>query len=255
MKFWFNKKIINTELELPPKSLRFMNEDDQKFFDIGRVNIKLLEEYGLDKTSFILDIGSGYGRLAYALNKEFPKFSGKYVGVDILPKHVKWCQDNIEEKLENYKFDHLNIINDRYNPEGTIKADQVIIDYNSVEFDLVCLFSVFTHMYERDIKHYLSQINNNLKKGGLCIATFFIYDDERLKKINSREDAFNMKYELNSHTRYYSPEDKLHAISFKKDFVQKMCVEHNFSMEKIVYGDWAGGQTGYYQDYVVLRKL
>ena len=83
-------------------------------------------------------------------------------------------------------------------------------------------------MYEKDIKHYLSQINNNLKEGGLCIATFFIYDGQRLEKINAREDAFNMKYELHDYTRYYSPEDKLHAISYEKDYVEKMCKEFVF---------------------------
>jgi len=41
-----------------------MNEDDQKFIEIGKVNIELLQSYGLNETSKILDIGSGYGRLA-----------------------------------------------------------------------------------------------------------------------------------------------------------------------------------------------
>lgn len=255
LNFLFKKNKNNAVLELPPKSLRFMNEDDEKFAEIGRVNIELLQSYGLDETSSILDLGSGYGRLAIALHKKFPDFSGNYVGVDILPKHISWCQENIESKLKNYKFNHLNVVNDRYNPKGNIEANKVKIDYKPLKFNLACLFSVFTHMYEEDIKHYLSQIHKNLKEEGLCIATFFIYDDERLEKINAREEGYNMKYELNDHTRYYSPEDKLHAISFKKDFIEKMCRDCGFNVEKVVYGDWASGGSGYYQDYVVLRKL
>jgi len=107
-----------------------------------------------------------------------PEFSGNYTGVDILPKHIKWCQENIESKLDNYKFDHLDVINKRYNPEGIKKADEVTIDYKPIDFDLVCLFSVFTHMYEKDINHYLLQIYHNLKKGGLCIATLFMIEKD-----------------------------------------------------------------------------
>jgi len=61
---------------------------------------------------------------------------------------------------------------------------------------------------------------------------YFIYDRERLEKINAIEDAFNMKYELNDHIRYYSPKDKLHAISYSREYVNKICEDHNFRVEK-----------------------
>lgn len=82
------------KLSLPPQELRFMNEGDEKFLKIGRENLNILREYGFNASHYILDIGCGYGRLAYAIINNI-NFQGKYIGVDILPKHLSWCTNHI----------------------------------------------------------------------------------------------------------------------------------------------------------------
>ncbi len=59
--------------------------------------------YG-EEESIPLDLGCGYGRLAYALNTEVPNFRGRYIGLDILVRHIEWCQQEIERRLPNFTF-------------------------------------------------------------------------------------------------------------------------------------------------------
>ena len=79
-------------LLLPPPNLRFMREDDALFMRIANENVALLEEqFGFTANASILDIGSGYGRLAYGILSRH-RFRGNYVGLDILPAQVHWCR-------------------------------------------------------------------------------------------------------------------------------------------------------------------
>ncbi|MFZ5759998.1 MAG: hypothetical protein ACOY32_10285 [Thermodesulfobacteriota bacterium] len=74
--------MIQERIPLPPDKLRFMNEDDDKFLRIGRQCLDLLADKGFNRFSSLIDIGSGYGRLAYAILDRFD-FQGNYTGVDM----------------------------------------------------------------------------------------------------------------------------------------------------------------------------
>ena len=242
-----------SQLPLPPQSLRFMAEDDEKFLRIAAENASLLQSHGLQQNHSLLDLGCGYGRLAYGLERNI-QFQGKYVGFDILKRHVDWCKSNIQSERDNYNFEHLDIQNDRYNPKGKLEAQSWKFEYDSERFDYACLFSVFTHMYEDEIKNYLSEIHRVLKSGGRCFATFFLFDEERLARIAKPDTTLCMVHVLNEHTRYHNAADKLHAICFERRFVQQLVETQGFRLVELNYGSWGGGH-GSYQDYVVLEKV
>ena len=240
------------ELSLPPASMRFMAEDDEKFLAIARINVSLLQKYGLKKNDRLFDLGCGYGRLVYGL-EEVLSFDGQYVGVDVLLKHIEWCQENIQYRTKNYQFHHLDIQNDRYNKNGKISAESGLTDFQLGKFDYVSLFSVFTHMYEEEIRNYLSIIHRALVVGGRCFCTFFLYDEERLPQVTSPQQRLRMNHILNDHTRYHNPQDKLHAIAFEKSFIKNLVEEMGFDCVVLNYGYWAGGAESF-QDYLVLEK-
>lgn len=239
-------------LELPPSAMRFMNENDEKFMRIACENTNQLQLAGLRSDHTLLDVGCGYGRLVYGLEKEL-EFSGEYYGFDILSKHINWCQKNIQTVMPNYRFQHLDIQNDRYNPNGKYKADAWVFDRLPKGFDFACLFSVFTHMYESEIANYLKQIHSVLSDEGRCFATFFLFDSDRLDNVSSPDLPLSMQHELNDHTRYHNSKDKLHAICFDVNFIKSMAIDTGFSVDTVNYGAWAGG-SGSYQDYIVLSK-
>lgn len=64
----------------------------------------------------MLDVGSGIGRMARPLTKFLT--SGSYVGIDIVPRGIEWCQRHITSRYPNFTFQHADVYNKEYNPTG-----------------------------------------------------------------------------------------------------------------------------------------
>lgn len=239
-------------LPLPPQNLRFMNEDDAKFIRIGSDNLELMIEHGFTAQSRLLDIGSGYGRLPSAIIRDMD-FQGRYVGVDILPRHIEWCAQNISSRHPDFQFGVMDVKNDRYNPQGRSLASEYRFPFDAGSFDYSVLFSVFTHMYELDIANYLRQIHRVLRLGGRCMATFFMFDEARLAAVTDPANALCMAHELNGYTRYHNAADPLHAIAFHRAFIIGLIEQTGFRVTLEHRGTWAGGSRCY-QDVVVFEK-
>jgi SAM-dependent methyltransferase len=231
-----------------------MRENDETFRSIGSQNLNVLRKYGFSKNSILLDIGSGYGRLAYAILENMKDFQGKYVGIDILPRHIKWCQEAISSFDSNFVFNHMDIQNDRYNPGGNLKAEEANFNLTNSAYDVCSLFSVFTHMHENEIEIYLNKIYKRLKAGGTCVATFFLLHPERVEKLLNSSGGLTMDYQLNDYTRYHNPDDMLHAISFDEEHIIELTEKFGFVLTSVTYGCWSGEKSEHYQDIVVLEK-
>lgn len=216
-----------------------MREDDERFLSIAENAAALLASRGMKSEDSILDIGSGYGRLAFGLIRSM-HFTGRYQGFDILPRHVQWCRETITPMFPNFSFDHLDVVNDRYNPQGTIHPADVRFPYPDASFAFCSLFSVFTHMYESEIRHYAEEIQRVLTPNGRCVATFFLYDRDRRDAVMSASAAMPMSHVLNDVTMFFSESDPLHAICYDIDHVQTLWRDAGFTLESVQLGSWAG---------------
>ena len=65
---------------------------------------------GLNKSSAILEIGCGYGRVAIAL-ADLVSPPGRYDGVEIVEKAVEWCTNEITSRYPNFLFHHADVSN------------------------------------------------------------------------------------------------------------------------------------------------
>jgi SAM-dependent methyltransferase len=240
-------------LILPPASLRFMGESDSSFLEIGSGCLNLLRNAGFCEDSSILDIGSGYGRLATAITRGLD-YRGVYEGFDILSEHIRWCRENISVKWPHFHFTHIDIQNGRYNPEGTLGAEDFRFPYPTAHFDFASAFSVFTHLHEGDIRRYLSEIARVLVPDGVAIATFFLYDAARLERIRTGNCPLSMDYRLNDHTIYHNASDILHAIAYDHDSITGTIAECGLDVQKVNHGNWAGDTSDEYQDVIVFKK-
>ncbi|HEX7343207.1 MAG TPA: class I SAM-dependent methyltransferase [bacterium] len=240
-------------LPLPPQALRFMNESDERFLKTREEFLRILRQCGFGANSSVLDIGCGYGRLAYGIIANMD-FRGQYLGVDILPKHVQWCSDAITPEHGNFQFEVLNIHNACYNPRGLFDARTYRFKISDATFDYGALFSVFTHMYEPEIRNYLGEIKRILKPGGTCVSTYFLFDEARLPAITDAQHSMSMEFTLNEHTRYHNAEDPLHAIAYERNHAIDQITGFGFDLLECTYGSWAGDGGESYQDLVVFRK-
>jgi len=261
--------ISNTVLlPLPPKNLMFMV--DKKgyidFLQIGQANYELLRDFGLnltDKETRLLDLGSGYGRLLAGIIISIGNdFVGSYTGMDILKRHVLWCQGSYGKYFpDRVKFVHLDVFNARYNPTGSISPSNLTIPAELSTYSFISLFSVFTHMHEEDILHYLCELQRILRPGGIVVATVFLYNSERLKR------AIDTGYGAlvyNNHTRIKSAKDPLFAIVFEESwFSENVIAKSGLRLEKLIYGSALGDPTDksntksypdLFQDLLVMKK-
>jgi SAM-dependent methyltransferase len=76
-----------------------MNESDERFLAIGNQSAQLLIEQGLGAADSILDVGCGYGRLAFGLLSQLD-FKGRYEGFDVLQRQIDWCRKAITHNFQ-----------------------------------------------------------------------------------------------------------------------------------------------------------
>lgn len=96
-----------------------------------------------------------------------------------------------------------------YNPVGIKDINKFRLPFPDNAFDVVVLFSVFTHMKPQEVKYYLEEIYRVLKREGRCLATFVLYktkdDIARLRKQYKR---FRFLYDCGL---YYTTNKKCHS--------------------------------------------
>ena len=231
-----------------------MKEDDERFVRTGRELASALAAHGLTEQSTVMDVGSGYGRLAIGLLNE-GNHAGQYIGFDILPKHVTWCQDNITPVAEGYRFVHLDALNQRYNPKGTLDPDKLRFPTKNATVDVAAVFSVFTHLYRPTIEQYLRELHRVLRPGGVAVTTWLLWDDERLPAVTSDSCAYPLAFVLDPDTRYSDEADPLRAIAFRPERVEQLVQAAGLRIRSTTRGSWDGVTTSEtFQDLIVLEQ-
>src|SRR5262249_38985285 len=124
----------------------------------------------------VLEIGCGPGRMALPLTG-YLAADGRYVGVDVVARAIRWCQLHITPRHPNFTFLHADLFNRRYNPRGAIQARDYVFPFLDGSFDFVFLTSVFTHMDPEDARHYLHEIARLLQPTGRLFCTWFLLND------------------------------------------------------------------------------
>lgn len=119
---------------------------------IGAIEAALLRHYGLPPDGHLVDVGCGSGRLAKPLSGFL---RGTYLGIDLVPDlidHARSITGRPDWRFE--VIDHIGI------PEADGKAD------------MVCFFSVLTHLLHEQSYWYLEEAKRVLKPGGRIVFSF-----------------------------------------------------------------------------------
>jgi len=124
---------------------------------------------GLTQGQALLDIGCGAGRIAHALYRS--RLQVRYVGTDVDQVAIAQCRAT----LPSFEFHLINVENEVYNPTGVEHASEAF-PFEADTFDLVSLFSVFTHMTPDQLAAYATEIGRVLRPSGRCLFTTFLID-------------------------------------------------------------------------------
>lgn len=198
-------------------------KDNDYYLKSAKAEAKRLIDMGLTAKTSIFDVGCARGRLAIGLlcSKRKIKY---YRGVDVQPGSIDWCQKFITESHPTYQFTHLDVMNVRYNREGKLMAKDFRFPFERGEFDIIYLFSVFTHMIAEDIRIYLKEFKRVLTPRGKIFLTAFIEKDVPDMTINP--EGYLKKLGLK---RW---KGNLHCVLYDRDFFASMLTENGFKIDR-----------------------
>jgi ubiquinone/menaquinone biosynthesis C-methylase UbiE len=181
-----------------PEHLLTMTGAGPDTFDlIGRRHVELYTQFcGLEPDMTFLEVGCGIGRDAFQLIDVLGA-SGRYIGTDVTRDSIIWCQDNITPKHPNFLFHHFDAENDVYNPHGSRTSLDFALPTPDCSVDRIYLGSVFTHLFEAEVLHYMKEFARVLKRGGRVYATFFLHSHEALEAARSKGTThWQAKFEI-----------------------------------------------------------
>lgn len=195
--------------------------------------------HGLKQEHRVLDIGSGIGNLALGLTDYL---RGTYHGIEIHSEAVVWCQKAITRIHPNFQFHHADVVSRAYNPRGRLRACEYTFPFPAHSFDFIFLASVFTHMLPDDVEHYVREISRLLAPGGVCVASYFLLNDQTRTGVD-RHASF-MSFDV----RHPSGVCRLHdatvpeaAVAFEQEFVERIHDRAGLRLASIRRGRWWDG--------------
>jgi SAM-dependent methyltransferase len=238
----------------PPKGMIFVGSR-RYYKKIGKEFLQYFIELGdLKPKERVLDVGCGIGRMAVPLTKYLDK-EGSYEGFDIVKKGSNWCRKKISCNYPNFSFQLADIYNRNYNKKGRFKASEYKFPYENECFDFLFLTSVFTHMQPQDMENYFCEISRVLKRGGRCLITFFLLNEESFQLINSGKSTLDFKYQLGKYRTQdpYIPEA---AICYDEQFILGLYEKYGLKIKQSIhYGSWCGrAKFLSYQDIIIALK-
>jgi SAM-dependent methyltransferase len=211
---------------------------DDFFLESGRAEAKrLIAGLGLDPSSRIVEIGSGLGRLAIGLLQEVGPC--QYWGFDANAPWIAWCRKYIERSHPTYRFIHVDVANDLYNPAGAPLGHEFRFPLGDAHADIVYMWGVFTNMRLDDARIYIGEISRLLRRGGRAFLTAFVEASVAPESINPSEYVD------------YQCTVPLHVVRYDRDVLFSLFAAAGLTVEH--FGHRAGRQCN--QSEIYLRKI
>lgn len=220
---------------LPGRNLRFGGAyflDDEAFLSAGEADAGHLRSWcGLTKDSAVLDVGCGTGRLAIGILSTMGEIRS-YQGIDVSETAIDWCVRHITPHHPAFRFLHINTQNERYNPAGTSTNRDFRFPLDDGSFDIISLYSVFSHMRSPDVRTYLKEFARVLKPLGSVFLTAFVEENVPDEKENPAGYRREWK-------------GPLHCVRFSKPFFTRMAAEAGLAIVRESHGSETDGQSAF----------
>jgi SAM-dependent methyltransferase len=210
----------------------------REFKELGIQSLKVLLNYThIRPSSRVLDIGCGYGRLAIPLTRYLVD-GGSYVGIDVMADATEDCVQRISAEHRNFQFQHIDVHNGLYNHESGLAAPDSRFALADNQFDVVFMFSVFSHMMPGDVSAYLCEIERVLKPGGMLMTTFFILNKHAQDAIDAGNTRRTFRFPA---AGYFADDDERHesAVAYQQAQVDELIRGSGLEYVHTFYGQWA----------------
>jgi ubiquinone/menaquinone biosynthesis C-methylase UbiE len=123
-----------------------------EFEAMGLIERDLLLSQGLRPDGFVVDVGCGSGRLSKPLSTYL---TGSYLGTDVVPELLEHARQSVARP--DWRFELV---------------DDLTIPAADASADIVCFFSVFTHLRHEESYCYLQEAKRVLQPQGCIVFSF-----------------------------------------------------------------------------------
>ncbi len=158
----------------------------------------------------VFDFGCGCGRIARQLIQQQPP-PQRYLGVDLHPEMIAWCQENLTPVAPTFTFVHHDVFHESYNP-GSNKPRSRSLPASNESATLLIAHSVFTHILQDDVEHYLREFARIMRPDGVARATFFLFDKRVFPMMEPHRNAL-----------YTDPFILADAVILDRDWLRRAC--------------------------------
>jgi SAM-dependent methyltransferase len=221
---------------LPPRGLRPCGVDfanDAYYVRSALEEAKRLKDaLGLGPASRLLDVGCGPGRIPIGLlGASIPL--GRYDGVDVDKRAIRWCKKFISGSHPEYHFWHVDAKNERYNPHGRELTPAFSLPFDSGVFDIIYLWGIFVHLIENDVRIYTRELRRVLSPGGKVFLNASVEEGVPPMTVNPGNFPIDCR-------------GPLHYVRYEKGHLFSIFESCGFEVERFVYGTDPAPQSGIY---------
>ena len=186
------RRVMNGQAAWPPSNIyeqlyqthSLVNSDSDavghgSFDTIGLLELALLHRAGLKPSHRLVDFGCGTGRLAMHAIPSLPH--GHYIGIDVSQEMLR----RLDQRL-------------RALPRSTCRVSLMHQAFDTFPMadrsvDMVCAFSVFTHMEHEDSFRYLREARRVVRTGGRLVFSCLAIDSALGRSVFLESSSVNVQ--------------------------------------------------------------
>ncbi|MBF6557278.1 MAG: class I SAM-dependent methyltransferase [Acidimicrobiales bacterium] len=201
-----------SELPLPPVELRqLVGPTDEARYD-NAMGSDVFPDVA-DKTyGAVFDFGCGCGRIARQLIQQ-TRAPERYVGLDHHAGMIRWCQQNFTPYAPQFSFVHHDVADRGFNP-GADKPATLPFPVKDGEFSFILALSVFTHIVESSVLHYLQECARIMAVDGIVRTTWFLFDKRPFPMMQDFQNAM-----------YINDQDPTNAVIYDREWLVRVADE------------------------------
>jgi len=195
----------------------------EDFVRQGDDHVTVMRHHGLRDGMSVYDLGAGCGRTAQALQRS--GWTGAYTGADVVPELL----EEIERQCPGY--------------ETVIELDQSLAS-PSRTLDMVCAWSVFTHLHPPEIYLFIRDAHRCLKPGGTLMFTFLEMEEPEHERV---------WHAVQRHVQSAVPAEQLDTF-LHRDWIHRYARDAGFEEPRFTDGTDSSNHPELWQSLAVLRK-
>jgi len=225
------------------------------YHELGLAQARKVKDWlNISKSSSVLDIGCGCGRLALHFLNEIAE-PGSYCGLDCSKNLVDFCHQSLKPANQAFSFQHLDSRNGSYNPEGKNDPTSLKLPFPDGRFSAAIAWSVFTHMDFDSVKNYVNEIHRVLSEDGLFCFTMNLHDSGTLQRITDGQSTLILSKMVGSDSYVLNPQRPEDCFSHDRQAMESAIEESGFEILESLEGWWSfGNPNGEYHDCIVAKK-